>query len=213
MLGTVMINDNPDNHKSIDDFQMTILQATGDTAVIEQLQSCQAMKNLGLYALPEGGTEPQFSAARNRVDDWTINLKNSHLPTRSAWLSYNCQLWSGLKYGIGALPTKLEDLMNALGTMDHKILSMLGICRNITMEWRYLPSCYGGMGLNNLPIKATAASLNAFLQHYGTNTSIGIYLTASIENLQLKMGVAGCLFDYNYEIWHELATDSWVKSL
>ena len=27
------------------------------------------------------------------------------------------------------------------------------------------------------------------------------------------MGVAGCPFDYNCETWHELATDSWVKSL
>ena len=92
MPGTVMIDDKPDNHNSIDDFQMTIPQATGDAAVIEQLQLCQAMKNLGLYALPEGGTEPQFSAARNRVDNWTTNLRNSHLLTRSAWLSYNCQL-------------------------------------------------------------------------------------------------------------------------
>ena len=69
------------------------------------------------------------------------------------------------------------------------------------------------MGLNNFTIEATAASLNAFLQHYGTNTSIGIYLTASIKNLQLEIGVAGCPFDHDYETWHELATDSWVKSL
>ena len=61
MLGTVMIDDNLDNHDSIDDCQMTILQATGVAAVIEQLQLCQAMKNLGLYASPEGGMEPQFS--------------------------------------------------------------------------------------------------------------------------------------------------------
>ena len=90
---------------------------------------------------------------------------------------------------------------------------MLGICKNITTEWRYLPVCYRGMGLNNLTIEARTACLNAFLQHYGTDTSIGIYLTASIENLQLEMGVAGCPFDYNYVTWNKLATDSWVKSL
>ena len=98
--------------------------------------------------------------------------------------------------------------MNGLGKRDHKILSMLGICKNITTEWRYLPACYGGMGLNNLTIEVTTASLNAFLQPYGTDTSIGIYLTASIKNLQLEMGVAGCLFDHDYETWHKLATDS-----
>ena len=92
MPDTVMVDNNSDNHDSIDDFQMTIPQATGDVAVIEQLQLCQKIKNLGLCAPLEGGTEPQFSAARNRVDNWTTNLRNSHLPTRSAWLSYNCQL-------------------------------------------------------------------------------------------------------------------------
>ena len=82
--GTGMIDDNPDNHGSIDDFQMKIPLATGDAAVIEQLHLCQAMKNLGLYAPPEGRTKPQFSAARGRVDDWTTNLRNDHLLTQSA---------------------------------------------------------------------------------------------------------------------------------
>ena len=55
------------------------------------------------------------------------------------------QLWPRLKYELGALPVKLEDLdskkKNAkeygLGTRDHKILSRLGICQNIDKEWRY----------------------------------------------------------------------------
>ena len=47
---------------------------------------------------------------RDRVDEWTNNIKNSNLPPRSVWLSYKSQLWSGLKYGLGALSAKLEDL-------------------------------------------------------------------------------------------------------
>ena len=156
---------------------MTVPQETGDVTVIEQLQSCQAVKKLGLFAPPEGGMGPQFSAIREKIDEWTTNLRNGHLPTQSAWLSYNCRLWNGLKYGIGASPATLDNLMYKLGKRDHKILSMLGICKNINREWRYLPTCYGGIGLSNLTIKATAASLNAFLQCYGTNTSVGIYLT------------------------------------
>ena len=42
---------------------------------------------------------------------------------------------------------------------------------------------------------------------------LGHFLTASIENLQLELGVAGCPFKYDFDIWGELATDSWVKSL
>lgn len=31
--------------------------------------------------------------------------------------------------------------------------------------------------------------------------------------MQLELGVAGCPFKYNFKIWGDLATDTWVKSL
>ena len=187
----------------INGHQVTVPQLTGDAKAIDQLQSCQAVKNLGLYAPPEGGAEPQLQALRDRVDEWTVNMRNGHLPTRSTWMSYNCQLWAGLRYGIGASPARLKELENkvtnkkesGLGTRDHKILSMLGICRNITTDWRYLPPCYGGMELNCLTVEATATLLNLFLQHYGTDTTLGTYLTTTVENMQLELGVAGCPFE------------------
>ena len=135
------------------------------------------------------------------------------MPARSAWLSYKCQLWGGLKYRLGASLAKLEELKNGLGTRDHKILSMLGMCRSINTQWRNLPHCYGGMELCSLPIKTTAASINSFLQHYGTKTNLGLYLTALIENLQHELGVSRCQFEYGYDTRNGLATDSWVKLL
>ena len=225
--GTVLFDaDHEEDHLDpIDHHRMTVPQADGDAVAIEQLQSCQAVENLGLLTPPEGSSEPQLCALRARTDEWINNVRNGGLPTRSTWMSYNCKLWSGLKYGIGASPAKLEELANevrrkkndkvetGLGTRDHKILSMLGICRNINTPLRYIPACFGGMGLKSLTVEATTASLNLFLQHYGTDTSLGQYLTFSIENLQLELGVAGCPFSYDYGIWNGLATDSWVKSL
>ena len=155
------------------------------------------------------------------MDEWTTNVKNSNLPPRSVWLSYEAQLWPGLKYGVGTTSATLEQLENkkvngkedGLGTRDHKILARLGICRSCDVPWRYIPSSHGGMELRNLTAEATAASLNLFLQHYGTDTSLGTYLTTTIENLQLELGVTGCPFQYDYGVWSGLATDSWVKSL
>ena len=108
------------------------------------------MKNLGVYTPPEGNCEPQFAAMQDKVDDWTTKMKAGGLPARSAWLSYQCQLWSGLKYGIGASPAAMKQLEKGLGTRDHKILSMLGICRSIDKPWRYLPHWFEGMGLHSL---------------------------------------------------------------
>ena len=77
--------------ETIDDFQIKVPQALGTpAAVINQLQSCQAMKNLGVYTPPEGNCEPQFAAMREKVDDWTTKMKAGCLLARSAWLSYQC---------------------------------------------------------------------------------------------------------------------------
>ena len=182
-----------DEEGGLNTIVMTVPQASGKEAAIDQLQSTQATKNLGLYTAPEGSPDPQLEEWRRRVDEWTTNVKNSNLPPRSVWLSYKAQLWAGLKYGVGTTSATLEQLENkkvngkedGLGTRDHKILSRLGICRSCDVPWRYIPASHGGMELKNLTAEATAASLNLFLQHYGTNTSLGTYLTTTIENLQL----------------------------
>ena len=202
-----------DEDAELDELQMTIPQSNGDVAAIMQLQSSQATVNLGLLAPPDGNPAPQFEVLRNKVDDWTRKIKDGHLPARSNWLSYQCQLWPGLKYGLGASPATIEQLEKGLGSRDHKLLSHLGICRNIPKELRYIPSCFGGFGLRSLKFDATTEAINMFLQHYGTESSLGTFLTATIENLQLELGVTGCPFTYEYSIWKDLATDSWIKSL
>ena len=94
-----------------------------------------------------------------------------------------------MKCGIGTSPASLKQLEKGLGTQDHKILSMLGICQKINTSLRYLPHCYRGMGLHSLPIEPRVGSINAFMQHYGTEMAMGLYLRASLKNLQLDIGV------------------------
>ena len=53
----------------IDELHLTVPQTNGTDAPIDQLQSCQATKNLGLYAPPDGNTEPQFQALRDAGRD------------------------------------------------------------------------------------------------------------------------------------------------
>ena len=51
--------DDMEGGETINDFQIKVPQALGTpAAVIDQLQSCQAMKNLGVYTPPEGNYAP-----------------------------------------------------------------------------------------------------------------------------------------------------------
>ena len=40
----------------------------------------------------------------------------------------------GMKYGIGATPATMKELEKGLGTRDHKLLTYLGVCKNIIKQ-------------------------------------------------------------------------------
>ena len=85
--------------------------------------------------------------------------------------------------------------------------------RSIRKEWQYLPPTFSRMGLFDLTTETTAATINSLLQHYGTDSPVGITLQATMENLQIELGVSGCPLNYDYTIWAHLVTNSWIKSL
>ena len=107
----------------------------------------------------------------------------------------------------------MEELKEGLGSADYYLLSKLGCVRSITTALRYMLPYLGGIGLFDLTTETTSATLNSLLQHYGTKTPIGITLKATLQNMQMEMGVTGCPLTYDFKKWGKLTTDTWVKAL
>ena len=68
---------------------MTVPQLTGDAKAIKLLKSSKAVENLGLFSSPDGCRDKHMTQMKERMEDWTVRVKNVALPTRSAWTSYN----------------------------------------------------------------------------------------------------------------------------
>ena len=148
----------------------------GDITAINRLKSSEAVKNLGLFARPDGNNSPHMEQMRTRMETWTTKVKNDTLPTRSVWTSYTHQLWSGMKYGLGASSATMKELREGLGSSDFYLISSLGVVRSIKKEWRYLPPTFSGMGLFDFTTETAAATINSLLQHYGMDSAVGITL-------------------------------------
>ena len=200
-------------YDELDEIEITVPMLEGDAATISRLKTSEAVKNLGMQARPDGSSEDHFTQMRKRMEGWTVLVKNGQLPTRSVWSSYTQQLWAGLRYGLSACSAPLVELDIGMGKADFYLLSSLGVARTIKKQWRYLPSGYGGMGLEDLTAATAAATINSFLQHYQVDSALGLTLTATLENLQLELGVRDCPLRYDYKIWSPLATNTWVKAL
>ena len=99
---------------------MTVPQASGDAAVIEQLMSSEAEKNLGLFVRPDGVNEPHLKQVRDKIEEWTSLINEGHLPTRSVWTSYKFQLWASVKYSLGASLASIKELEEGLGPVGEQ---------------------------------------------------------------------------------------------
>lgn len=101
--------------------------------------------------------------------------------------------------------------LTCLDDTDYKMLSMLDVNRNIAKPWRRLLQTFGGIGLLDLATEQHICRINLFLQHYGSLSTLGKKLTASLHFLQLQIGCSGCPLLQNYVALGHLATLSWVK--
>ena len=202
-----------EDESELDELIFHVPTTEGGSAQIDRLPSNKADNNLGLYARPDGKPDQHFEQMREKMTTWTAQIKSGQIPTRSVWMSYTNQLWSGLRYGLGACSASIPELKKGLMSADYYMLSNLGVNRSITKEWRYLPATFGGIGLSDLTVETAAATLSSFLQHYGTTSALGITLRAVMEHLQVEIGVPDCPFNYDFEIWGHLATDAWAKAL
>ncbi len=173
----------------------------------------EAERTLGVYHCPSGGHRQHLTTLRDRGTLWVNNMKNASLPSGSIMKSYQFQLWAGLRYGLGTLTNTIEAAEGCLSNIDTQLLPLLGVNRNITKEWRTIPTAFGGVGLLSLPVEQLISRINIFSLHYGEQTIIGQKLLCSLHLLQLQIGTNTNPLTLPYEKWGHLTPISWITRL
>ena len=114
----------------LDDLEMMVLQLSGDTKAIHLLRSRKVFKNLRLCTRPDRCSDRHMLQMRDRMEDWIKQVKNRALLTHLVWTSYTHQLWSGLRYGLGASSAMVKQLREGLGSSSYYLISSLGVVRS-----------------------------------------------------------------------------------
>jgi hypothetical protein len=206
----------------VPEMDLQIVLPDGTKEGIALLPADSARVTLGINMAPDGNdmhhlTAPgkprdKWRSIATRAENWLDSLRNAHIPSKHAWVSYRLQLWSSLKYGLGTLSATLEQMGEITVNFAYRALPGLGVNRNILTEWRYLHSTFGGVGLLSLSTEATICRINLFLQHWDMPTPLGKMLRASMELLQLEIGCRGCPLLEQYHPIGPIVTHCWMKS-
>ena len=117
----------------------------------------------------------------------------------------------GLCYGIGGLPAS-EEVAGLLEDTNFEILSLLGVNQNILTGWRTLHWSYLGIGLFNFGVEMNIQCINLFLQHFDSLFNIRITLKATMELVQLEVGLQDCPLLHPFAPYGAYATHCWFCS-
>ena len=193
----------------VSDMQLEIVLPDGTTEGIALLPATASRVTLGVSTSPDGidvhhlkapgQAKDKWKSIATRAKVWADRLKNGHLPSKFAWVSYRLQLWSSVKYGLGTLSAPLAAFGELTHNFAYSVLPYLGVNRNIRSEWRYLHNTFGGVGLLSLSTETIICRVNLFLQHWGMPTPIGTTLRTSMEYMQLEAGCVECPLLIDFE--------------
>ncbi len=125
------------------DHELTVPMPEGGMVTLTACKPLHAEKGLGILTAPCGGHATQLESLRERVDNWTKNTLNGHLPASHVWMSYVHQLGPGLQYGLGTLTNDLASAERCLNSADYILLLLLGVNHHIKRGWCMLHQTFG----------------------------------------------------------------------
>ena len=123
-------------------------------------------------------------------------------------------MWASVRYGLGVLSARLQDMGELCHNFAFQSLPFLGINRNITAGLRYIHSAFSGVGLTSLATESVIARINLFLQYWDNPAPIGQTLRACMQaiQLQLQCGCQGCPLSESFYPMGEICDHSWITS-
>ena len=181
----------------------------GTHAPIDQKSSGTAVETLGVWGCPSGEDDDQIAKMVSRSTLWTARTKNGHLAAKYAWVSYRLKLWLALHYGLATMATPLRVARAALVGLEYKMLSSLGVNRNIKRERQTIPCTFGGVGMFSLPVEQIICCLNMLVHHFDVPSVLRQKFTTSLECLQIELGTNENPLTLDYTTYECLATKCW----
>ena len=111
----------------------------GSEEHIQQKSVHTAVEALGVWVFPAGTDDDQLKKIFKKDKQRTHKMTNGYLPAKYAWVLYRLKLWPVLRYRLATMATPFKISDTLLRKLEFKMLSVLGVNRNIKQERRTIP--------------------------------------------------------------------------
>ena len=200
------INDIPGN--------LTIRDTCGTRRVILQRYNPDiAKETLGVYLAMDGNNTEEIKNLRKKTQEFADQIRTGLVNKWDAWYAINSTIMKTLEYPMIATTITEKEWDFIMRPIRQSGLPKVEISRNFPKTVLYGPKMYQGLGILHPYYNQQLQHIEVCIHEGDRDTITGELIRASLEQLQVEIGLPGNLFDQDYEILQTLATECWLKSL
>ena len=192
---------------------LKIVDSSGSLVAIKCMEPHEAVKVVGVHQALDGNMDKQIEVLSDKIDELGNKIRDNWVPRRLAWQGFKTMVWQSLKYPLAACSmTKAQG--KKLTTQLYKFfLPKLGVNRCFPLAYRHSPKCYQGLSLPEVYESQEMQKIDRLLANGDTKCLTGDILGASLEQLQLEVGIGSPVIEAPYDVYGHLATYGWWQNL
>ena len=192
--------------------ELKVRDARGIIGAIERLPVSQARRTLGIRLAPDGNNEAEYDYLRSQSLNWHDQVKSGHLPRHLAWQALTTSLLPKLRYPLPATTLSRKACINILAPALQAGLPASGIVRTFPRTLVHAPLTARGLNIPDLYSEQGISYIEMLLAHgHKADDITGKLIRGSVQQLKVELGLPGPLFRQDYQKFHQLATESWIK--
>jgi hypothetical protein len=186
-----------------------IPQPEGPDALIVTHEATTASKMLGVHFSPARNFSTHVDHMVQKGLDWVDCLRTKPISRADAWLSFYLQMFPGMSWGLVTVCMSPSKLDAKIHKVYEKAFPFLGVNCKIKRQWRTLPEMYQELGVPNFPLIALSSKISFLLGNGGLHGQThSDCMTMAFKNFLVEVGLYGSPFDWSYEDFGHLATES-----
>ena len=168
---------------------------------------------LGVTQMTSGKETEQERVMEEKIQKWNDQIQQSRLPPAINLNAVMTKIHRSLIYPLPALTIPESTLQKMSDTLYWGSLSKCGIIRTFPIRYRHLPKKYQGLNLPSLYLEQEIGKISEIITYAYTKSVVWDQISLGLEILQVKIGLQGLLFDYDYCLYESLCPECWLKTV
>ena len=183
----------------------TIRTTEGELVQIQTVEPDEGQRLLGVRIAADGGFKDKHKHRVKQARQMAGKLTNSAATPQDAFMIYSFRYLPAITYCLPITNFSKKQCDDIQKPFINALLPKLRINRHMKRAIIWGPTKYGGLAIKDIYTEQLCSTLNKFISHIRTGTSVGTTLNIAIDAYQIFLGISKPFFEVDpHTIPHRL---------